>query len=265
MENEQATTEVVSTEEVAQNTETEPTEEPAETQEEVPEVKEEEVVIPPPKKQTAQERINAVIKKQREAEREAEHWKRLAEQKEQVAQTSYRPQIENYPTQEAYEDALFEWRDAGKQQQIQRYQATVAEQEAVSKFKAGAEKMKEVYEDFDEVVEQPVFTPTMREVLLNSDDGAMVAYFLGRDENHAVAEKIRNLPVKLQVYELGKLEERLKLAKKTQKPTGAPSPISPVGATGGKQDKDQSKWTDDEWFAWRKQEKIKQIKQKSGG
>lgn len=263
MENEQATTGVVPTEEAA--TEIQGTEPAEATKEEVtPEVKEEELVIPPPKKQTAQERINAVIKKQREAEREAAHWKRLAEQKEQIAQTSDRPQIENYPTQEAYEDALFDWRDNIRKKETSREQEIRLEQEAVSKFKSAAEKMKEVYEDFDEVVEQPVFSPTMREVLLNSDEGAMVAYFLGRDENHAVAEKIRNLPVKLQVYELGKLEERLKIAKKTQKPTGAPSPISPVGATGGKVI-DESNLTDDEWYRLRKQRMAKKIKDKLGG
>jgi hypothetical protein len=250
--------------------ETTPTEEVAKEEEvpkekpQVPEVKEDEIVIPPPKKQTAQERINAVIRKQREAEREAEHWRKLAEQKEQVTQTSNRPQIENFQTQEAYEDALFEWRDAAKQQQVQHYQQTIAEKESVNKFRVNAEKMKELYEDFDEVVEQPVFSPTMREVLLNSDDGAMVAYFLGREENRKVADKINSLPVKLQVYELGKLEERLKLAKKTQKPTGAPSPISPVGATGGKII-DDSNLTDQEWFEKRRQEKIKQLKAKSGG
>ena len=270
MENEQVVVEeTTSTKEVAPEVET-----PKEETQEVPEVKDEEVVIPPPKKQTAQERINAVIRKQREAEREAEHWKRLAEQKEQVAQTSTRPQmpqIENFTTQDdynkalqTYEDAVYTWRRSAEQQQYQQQMEKVAETQAVSNFRQKAEKLREIYEDFDEVVEQPVFSPTMREVLLNSDEGAMVAYFLGREENRQVADKINSLPVKLQVYELGKLEERLKLAKKTQKPTGAPSPISPVGATGGKKI-DDSNLTDQEWFEIRKQEKIRKLKAKSGG
>ena len=249
--------------------ETTPTEEVAPVEEEeIPkEVAQEEVVevvIPPPKKQTAQERINAVVRKQREAEREAEHWKRLAEQKNQSVQTSDRPQIENFNTQVEYEDALFEWRDRNKNQETTRQQELREEKEALEKFRSNAERLKEVYEDFDEVVEQPVFSPTMREVLLKSEDGAMVAYFLGREENHPIADKIRNLPVKLQVYELGKLEERLKIAKKTQKPTGAPTPINPVGATGGKKI-DDSNLTDQEWFEIRKQEKIRKLKAKSGG
>ena len=62
MENEQVVVEeTTSTKEVAPEVET-----PKEETQEVPEVKDEEVVIPPPKKQTAQERINAVIRKQRE-------------------------------------------------------------------------------------------------------------------------------------------------------------------------------------------------------
>jgi hypothetical protein len=42
--------------------------------------------------------------------------------------------------------------------------------------------------ELERIVEQPVFSPTMREVLLNSDDEAMVAYFLGREENRKVIE-----------------------------------------------------------------------------
>ena len=252
---ETTTTEEVATEEVKE----------VETPE-VTEVKEEkeEFFIPPPKKQTAQERINAVIKKQRDAEREVERLKRLVDANQAVSQVSTRPQVENFVTQEAYEDALFAWRDTGKSSEMQAIQRQRDEADAIAKFRTKAEKVKEIYEDFDEVVNNPVFTDTMRDVLLRSDDGAMVSYFLGRPENYEAAEKIRSLPETQQVYELGKLEAKLILAQKQKKPTGAPSPISPVGASGGKV-LDESNMSDQEWFELEKKREYEKIKKKYGG
>jgi hypothetical protein len=224
-----------------------------------------EVVIPPPVKQTAQERINEITRKRREAEREVERLqKELAEKSKATAPSPDRPKIENFETQEAYEDALFNWRDSKKQNETLAEQRQREEAEALAKYRINAEKVRSVYEDFDEVVEQPVFSPTMREVLLNSDEGPMVSYFLGRPENQAITDKIRSMPERLQVYELGKLEAKLLLAQKTKKPTGAPAPISPVGATGG-HTIDESKLSDDEWFKLEKQRELEKIKKKYGG
>lgn len=240
-----------------------PAEVPAEPA--TPEPEAAEVVIPPPVKQTAQERINEITRKRREAEREVERLqKELAERSKTPAPAADRPKIENFETQEAYEDALFNWRDSKKQNETLAEQRQREEAEALTKYRMNAEKVRSVYEDFDEVVEQPVFSPTMREVLLNSDEGPMVSYFLGRPENQAITDKIRSMPERLQVYELGKLEAKLLLAQKTKKPTGAPAPISPVGATGG-HTIDESKLSDDEWFKLEKQRELEKIKKKYGG
>lgn len=240
-----------------------PAEVPAEP--EIPEPEVAEVVIPPPVKQTAQERINEITRKRREAEREVERLqKQLAEKEKAPPPAIDRPKIENFETQEAYEDALFNWRDSKKQNETLAEQRQREEAEALAKYRVNAEKVRSVYEDFDEVVEQPVFSPTMREVLLNSDEGPIVSYFLGRPENQAITDKIRSMPERLQVYELGKLEAKLLLAQKTKKPTGAPAPISPVGATGG-HTIDESKLTDDEWFKLEKQREYEKIKKKYGG
>lgn len=242
-----------------------PAETPVVTEPETPEPEVEEVVIPPPVKQTAQERINEITRKRREAEREVERLqKALADKEKAPVSSPDRPKIENFETQEAYEDALFNWRDSKKQNETLAEQRKREESEALAKYRANAEKVRSVYEDFDEVVEQPVFSPTMRDVLLNSDEGPMVSYFLGRPENQAITDKIRALPERLQVYELGKLEAKLLLAQKTKKPTGAPAPISPVGATGG-HTIDESKLTDDEWFKLEKERQYEKIKKKYGG
>ena len=220
---------------------------------------------PSPRETDGSERINEITRKRREAEREVERLKKELEVKSRVpAPPTDRPKIENFETQEAYEDAVYEWRDRKRWQETLAEQKQREEAEALAKYRANAEKVRSVYEDFDEVVEQPIFSPTMREVLLNSDEGPMVSYFLGRPENQAITDKIRSMPERLQVYELGKLEAKLLLAQKTKKPTGAPAPISPVGATGG-HTIDESKLSDDEWFKLEKQRELEKIKKKYGG
>jgi hypothetical protein len=129
-----------------------------------------------------------------------------------------------------------------------------------------AEKLREIHEDFDEVVQSPVFTKAMRSVLLTSEQGPIMAYYLGRPENSKVAEMIASLPPEMQSYEIGKLETKLLLAQKTKKVPGAPAPISPVGGSSSVQgEPDTSKMTDDEWYAYEKGKKLVRTKKKIGG
>jgi hypothetical protein len=100
--------------------------------------------------------------------------------------------------------------------------------------------------------------------LLNSDNGPELAYFLGRPENRTTAEKIRNFPVEIQLYELGKLEASLLVAKKTKKVPSAPPPLTPVGmGTGGEED--PSKMSTAEWMEWDKKRTLERLSKKHGG
>jgi len=91
-----------------------------------------------------------------------------------------------------------------------------------------------------------------------------VSYYLGRPENRAITDRIRSLSPQEQVYELGKLEAQLIIAQKTKKTTTAPEPIKPVGITG-KMDVDESKLSDDEWFALEEKRRLEKLKKKYGG
>jgi hypothetical protein len=135
---------------------------------------------------------------------------------------------------------------------------------AVKKFNDNAKDLRTTYEDFDEVIEAPVFTPTMRSVLLTSDTGPNMAYYLGRPENIQVAQRIANLPPELQPYEIGRLETQLQVAAKTKKLSQTPAPITPVGGmTSAKID--ESKLSDDEWYALEKERQKAKLKAKYGG
>jgi hypothetical protein len=97
--------------------------------------------------------------------------------------------------------------------------------------------------------------------LAANEHGPELVYYLG---THAAEHtRILNLPVYQQLVELGRLETKLLLAQQTKKAPEAPKPLNPVGMGGGS-DKDPSKMTDDEWYAWKKQQTIEQLQKKYG-
>jgi hypothetical protein len=248
----------------------------AEVKEEVTEAPVEEKVEEPepptPKKKTAQERIDEITKARREAEREKEYWKQVALDKKETPKPVQEPTIRNprptisqFDTTEAYEDALLDWRDRVKEEQSAEQRLVKEQEEGLSKFQKAAAKARELYPDFDEVVEAPVFSPQMRYAILNSDTGPEVAYFLGLPENYDTALKIQSLSPDKQYYEMGKLETRLALAQKTKKVPSAPAPISPVGMSGTGSEIDPSKMSIEDWMEWDKKKTLERIKQRVGG
>lgn len=229
---------------------------------------------PEPKKKTAQERIDEITKARREAEREAKYWRDLALKSEQaapqqpVAQPTNlppRPKLEQFETTDAYEDALFEWRDRVTFIKGEESRRASQQEAAVRSFQDRAKSLREEYDDFDEVIEQPVFSPIMRTAILHSENGPLVAYHLGKPENRETARKIMALPLELQPYEIAKLETQIVLAKKTKKVTDAPPPIKPVGMSGGGKEKDPADMSTAEWMAWDRARTQERLKKKYGG
>jgi len=232
-----------------------------------------------PKKKSAQERINEVVRKQREAEREREYWKQVALAKEQALRQQApepqqlpvnplfppRPTLEQFETTAAYEDALLSWHETRKEISARVTRQQEEQHRALRTFNDKANALRAEHEDFDEVVESPVFSPMMRATLLNSENGPDVAYHLGLPQNRAEADRIRSLPPELQPYELGRLETKLMLAKQTKKVPSAPPPIKPVGMSGTGAEKDPGKMTIDEWMAWDRKRTMEKLKSKYGG
>jgi len=245
----------VTTEEVAEEV-VEEVEEEVQVEEPAEEVVEEVAEVKP--KQTAQERINEVTRKRREAERDAEYWKNKALSQpppapakvETPVEPSGRPSLENYDTTEQYEDAVYDWR---RSKEIAREQTANVEKEyekQLGDFNSRATELRKEHADFDAVIESEVFTPNMRRAILVSEKGPALAYCLGLPENREIADRIRNLSDTAQVYELGKLETKLEVMSKTKKVPKAPDPVVPLGAGGGGAEKDPSKMSVDEWMEW---------------
>lgn len=233
-----------------------------EVKEPAEEVKAEEVVEKP--KKTAKERIDELTRKRRDAEREAEYWRKKALETtpppKVEAPAPARPKLEQFETTEAYEDALLAWNDKRKEIETQTEKQKREEAEVFQTFQERAKKVREEFDDFDEVVEQPIFSQHMREALLYSENGPSVAYHLGT--NPGEAARIRNLPPTLQLLELGKLETKLLLAKQTKKVTSAPAPPTPVGMAGGAKEKDPSEMSITEWMEWDRKQSLEKAKLK---
>jgi len=251
-------------------TPTEVAEVPEVSTEKVAEVVIEEPVIveqpPVQKKETAQEAIDRITRKRREAEREAEYWRNKALQPPVVEPKPVptgRPTVSQFETTEAYEDALMQWHDSKRVAEKNLAERRRSQEQAFSRFDEKAEAERAEHDDYDDVVKAPVFTDTMKAVLLTIENGPGLAYYLG--SNTKEANRIAKLPPEQQSYEIGKLETQYLIAKKTRKVPGAPDPLTPVGSTSGISKIDESKLSDDEWYRLEQQKLKEKLKKRTGG
>lgn len=128
-----------------------------------------------------------------------------------------------------------------------------------SDFQPQIQAARTKYEDFDNVVAQPIFSPTTQEMLLHSPHGAEIAYYMGSTpQGQAEAMRINGLSPVAAAREIIKLEARLDAPpKKTV--SAAPAPIEPV-AGNLVSTKDPNKMTTVEWMAWDKSQRIEKLK-----
>jgi hypothetical protein len=159
-----------------------------------------------------------------------------------------RPNRVDFQTEEEYEDSLFAWRDAKKSYDAapeKKTEKPVEKKEVSPTWKKQIELGEDKYEDFSDIIANPKLniTDPMALTIAESDTGAEIAYFLGK--NPKEADRIANLSFAAQVKEIMKLEQ--KFQKQT---TSAPDPITPVKGTE-RGIKDVSKMTPDEYREFR--------------
>ncbi len=115
-------------------------------------------------------------------------------------------------------------------EKTEREQATKRERMTVEQAHVQREESARAkYSDYDDVARNPalVITDDMADVLVLSEDGPDIAYYLGK--NPAEAERIARLHPKLVAKELGRLSAKIAAAPSTVTPSKAPEPITPVG------------------------------------
>lgn len=245
---------------------------------------------PAPKKDAVQERFdkltrekydNARLADQRGYELEQERSKRLQLEAEieklrksetsQVAPDKF-PTLEQFGYDEAKfyaavsaytqgmtESAKAAAREAAKAEIQAERDASRQEQAAMSWTAKEAEFIKLKPDYVDKVRRAPrdggpVITKPMADLIMASEVGPQIAYYLGENVEKSVA--ISRLPPIEQAREVGRIEARLEAAKAPPKPavSQAPPPVNKVDQDNAVVEKDPSTMSDTEFAKWRKRQ-----------
>ena len=187
-----------------------------------------------PVKTFTQAEVDAMVQKRLLKEERRVH-RRVEQQLREQSEAKVReiePRRDEFRDDDAYLQAQIEHLAEKKaaEKLSQREQAEEANRRSES-FLEKAEKVAERYSDFQAVVGNPALriNDEMAEFISESDLGADLAYFLGKNPTRA-AEIAGLSPIKA-ARELTRIEGEL-AARPKATPSKAPEPISPVGVRG---------------------------------
>lgn len=229
----------------------------SETAEDSPEPEETEEETPKKKNRGLSKRFAELTRERKEAEaRAAAAERKLAELRaapRQPASTepapaapsgappATKPTVEQFENYEEFVEALTDWKAEQREQARERAEAERERERenerAKSAWDAKQEAAREKYADYDDAVNQDLaITPVMQHVILRSEQGADLAYYLGSHPEEC--QRLASLDDVQAARELGRLEARLAPASSPSVPTtktptrssSAPAPIRPVAA-----------------------------------
>lgn len=104
--------------------------------------------------------------------------------------------------------------------------------------------------DYFEVAHYAPVSDSMAEIIMESDQSAALAYYLGK--NPEVALTISRLSPIQQARELGRIEaSKLSDVPKPPQVSGAPPPAPKIAPSNASVDKDPKDWTDKDFAKWR--------------
>jgi len=209
-----------------------------------------------PEKTFTQAEVDALVQKR--LLKEERRMNRKIEQRLAQAQQTQRlvdePKREQFRDDDAYLQAQIDHLAEQKatQRLAERERAKDLEKQAET-FTEKADKAIEKYPDFYEVTANPnvPINEHMVDFITESDMGADVAYFLGKNP-HKAALIAQMSPVKA-VLALKGIETEL-ATKPTTKPSNAPAPINPIGANKATVTKDPGEMNQAEFNKWRKEQ-----------
>lgn len=217
------------------------------------------------KSKGVQKRIDELTANWRNEQREKEWLRQQYEMLQQQVQTPNqpepvkaapqgRPSIDQFEDVNDYVEAVTDWKlrqaESAREAQSRQEREQREQQELISKVQNGADKARQKYQDFDDVVlnnHNVPISPFAAAALVDMENGMDVAYHLGK--NPAEAMRIASLPQNRQLIEIGRIEAAL--ASNTRKTTAAPPPVGSqlAGSAGGGEPKDIK-----EWMAWRNEQ-----------
>lgn len=168
-------------------------------------------------------------------------------------QSQAEPSLGDFESFDAYAAALVDHRVKAALQQQQQAVRQSQEAETAKQAKDAFVLRMQTFAaqeapDFERVAfSNPHMTDAMAQAIMASEDGPRIAYMLGK--NPAESARLAALPPILQAREIGKIEANLNRTA-TQKTSGAPPPVKPVGSASGG-NVDPSKMSTEEWIKWR--------------
>lgn len=192
----------------------------------------------PKRKPGVHNRIDELTRQKHEALREAEYWRKRAEE----ARATDLDALD-------YDDALVAKVRMAERDERADAATQVAQQAVAQQFAALEESARQKWADYDAVSRNPnvPITPDMADLIRDSELGPELAYHFGK--NPAEAAKYAVLSGKQLAREMGRLEARLEAPKPL--PKQPPAPISPVGASKSGGSADPTKMSMAEYVAAR--------------
>lgn len=177
----------------------------------------------PRKKPGVHNRIDELTRQKHEALREADYWRKKAQEVPDLETLDYDDQL------------VAKVRMADRQERAEAAQRT-AEQVTAQQYAELAAEARTKWADFDAVTSNPSLpiSPEMAELIASSEFGPDVAYHLGK--NPAEAARLYQMTDKQLAREIGRIEAQLTAPKPTPKVPAAP--IRPVtgNLAGGTKD-----------------------------
>ena len=200
------------------------------------------------RKQSARERVQQAVARQREAERQsAAKDAIIAELRSKLKE----PDPAQYDDNAKYTADVLDFKMNQRDLQTferEKKEAVETSREAIAEaWTARVNDFKPNAKDFEAVAySAPISEPTAL-LVAEMEEGPAIAYELGK--NHAEARRIDRLPERLKAVELGKIAARISTPAPV-KTTKAPEPISPVGGRGAPKTKNPDDMTTEEWMRW---------------
>lgn len=216
-----------------------------------------------PVTQGVRSRIDELTRYRREAERERDYWRSLAEKARETPKVE--PEVEKPKSLEdfGYDEAKFNAHtlslvekrsvEAAKRA-IAEERAREAEEASFSDFLDRANDFAKTVPDYYEVTgnEDLPFTrgSALLQTMVDAELGPQIAYHLAK--NPRLAHDIARLPPLQQAREIGRIEAKLSEKPTVPKVSEAPPPAAKLDASNPVVEKDPKDWTDTEFLKWRR-------------
>ena len=207
-------------------------------------------------KDTVQKRIDDMTKARREAERDAEYWKQIAQQN-QVAPEPVEPgkTLADFDYDEGkYAEYLTEFAKAEARAEVDKQLANERAATVHAEYSQKEAEFAQGVDDYHTAVTNPTlrFSPEMAAATQTGENGPALRYYLAK--NPEISASLASMAPLDMARELGRIEAT-KLVKETApKVSKAPKPVPKIAATSNKVTTDPLKMTDAQFAKWRQKQ-----------